>query len=187
MEISKSEQTKIEESPQASAVYTRALKLLDLFGTDMSNKARNEGDDRKRVFAVEISDDSVAPNKLGLTSYLDNQSLMLYSEDEKGVKKIIFDGQTVLDVMTHTRDEETLDLDVNKKINGNPKQKTINQDEVLGEINMLLAKGEDAKNSADKSKNAKFAQSKALPRRGLAIARKIINTGGKIIYGIIPR
>jgi hypothetical protein len=188
MEIRKPEQTKVIENPQISAVYARAVKLLDLFGADLSNKSRNEGDDRKRVFAVEISNNSDTPSRLGITSYVDNESLMIYWEDKKGATRVVINQQLILDTMTYTRNEEgLLHLNTEQKTKGKPKLNPITQVIALGEINVALTRAEDFRNNANKIKNEKLMQSKITPRRGLAISRKAINTVGQMINGAISR
>jgi hypothetical protein len=174
MEILKGEQTKIVENPQASVVYTRTVKLLDLFGTDISNKARNEGDDRKRVFVAEIPNTSDTPNKLSITNYIDNESMMLYWEDQKGATRIVLDQDTILNVMTYSRNEAGfLALNVEQKTKGKPKLKLkpIDQGVILGQINVLLDRAEDIRNNIDKIQPSDFLQKRSFPRRGLAIAK----------------
>jgi hypothetical protein len=188
MEIPKPEQTKVVENSQASTVYGRAAKLLDLFGAEVSNRSRNEGDDRKRVFAVEISNNSDTPNKLGITSYVDNKSMMIYWEDKKGATRVVINQQLVLDTMTYTRNEEgLLRLNTEQKTKGKPKLKPIAQAIVFDEIKVALARAEDFRNNADKIKNEKLMQSKISPRRGLAVTRKAIAGAGQLINGIISR
>ena len=184
--IKDSEQAKIIENPQTSTVYVRVSKMLDLFGAGISNKSRNEGDSRLKVFSAELFGGSSNPDKLGITSYVDNESIMLYRENEKDAMRIELNRDAILDVSTYTRSEDgLLYLNLGQKTKGKPKPKPINQETVLGEINVLLSRTEDVGNIVNK--NLKPKQGNLSPRRGLAIARKIINTGGQIVNGIIPR
>jgi hypothetical protein len=109
-----SEHAKVVENPQVSTVYAQAHKLLDLFGVDTSSKSRNEGEDRQRAFSVETTDE-LGFLKLGVTSYLDNNSIMFYGEDQKGATRVFLNQGSILDTVSYIKNGGVLELNVEKK------------------------------------------------------------------------